>query len=90
MPWAENLKDACNPENGFCMNALHDKAFDRGLITISEHLKIVVSPQLLKQTEDKFINNYFIRYHNTEIIKPKRFLPKTEFLKYHFLNIFQK
>lgn len=32
--------------NGLCLNALHDRAFDRGLITFDEDLRLVVSPSL--------------------------------------------
>jgi putative restriction endonuclease len=90
LPWSINLNQACNPQNGLCLNALHDKAFDRGLITLSEDLKVIVSEDLLKRKTDDFIKTYFISFHGKGIIKPSRFMPKREFLEYHRLEIFQK
>lgn len=38
-----------NPSNGLCLNAMHDKAFDRGLITIDKNYRIVNS-RYIKET----------------------------------------
>lgn len=75
IPWSKNLKEGCNPENGLCLNALHDKAFDKGLITITEDFKVLVSEKLLSRKKEKVITDYFVPYHQKEIIKPDRFLP---------------
>lgn len=88
IPWSKNLKEGCNPENGLCLNALHDKAFDKGLITITEDFKVLISEKLLNRNKEEVIANYFIPYHKKEIIKPDRFLPHQEFLKYHRKEIF--
>lgn len=47
-PWkvSNNEDEKTNPRNGLCLNALHDKAFDRGLITIDKNYKIIVSSKL--------------------------------------------
>lgn len=35
-PWSvSNDSEKTNPSNGLCLNALHDKAFDRGFITVT-------------------------------------------------------
>ena len=35
VPWAKSTpQQKLNPENGICLSALYDKAFDRGLITV--------------------------------------------------------
>ena len=83
IPWSKNLKEACNPENGLCINALHDKAFDRGFITITDDFKILLSEKLLKRKNDEIIAKYFIPYHQKELIKPNRFVPRQEFFEYH-------
>ena len=88
IPWSKNIKERCNPGNGVCLNALHDKAFDRGLITITNDYKILISEKLLSRNKEEVISNYFIPYHKKEIIKPNRFFPNEEFLKYHRQNIF--
>ena len=82
-PWSIDEKNRLNPQNGLAINALHDKAFEIGLITITTDLKIKVSSSLLKQKNSKPIDEYFLKYHDRNIILPSRFLPETEFLKYH-------
>jgi putative restriction endonuclease len=88
IPWSKNIKERCNPENGLCMNALHDKAFDRGFITVTDDFKIQISERLLKRKNDEVIAKYFVPYHQKEIVKPNRFVPKADFLSYHRSNIF--
>ena len=83
IPWSKNLKEACNPENGLCLNALHDKAFDKGLITISNDFKIQISEKLLMKESEEVIAKYFIPYHQKQLIKPNRFVPKQEFFEFH-------
>lgn len=82
-PWSIDEKNRLNPQNGIAINALHDKAFETGLITITTDFKIKVSPLLLKQKKSKSIEEYFLKYDDKDIILPSRFLPDIEFLKYH-------
>ncbi|HRF38988.1 MAG TPA: HNH endonuclease, partial [Saprospiraceae bacterium] len=42
-PWSQDEKNRLNPRNGILMNALHDKAFENGLITIDTNYKIRIS-----------------------------------------------
>src|SRR5690606_36917730 len=35
IPWAEDEQNRMNPRNGLCINALHDKAFEVGLLSIT-------------------------------------------------------
>lgn len=88
VPWSSNLSEAANPENGLCLNALHDRAFDRGLLTISEDFKVILSDKLLSRGNEDVIKHYFIPYHQKDISKPNRFLPAKEFLHYHRSVIF--
>lgn len=90
IPWASDIKNRTNPANGVCMNALHDKAFDRGLITITPDFKILVSERILEKERKKETNIFFLPFHSKKIILPQKFLPKQEFLDYHFNTIFDK
>ncbi len=83
VPWSQDNKNRLNPKNGLALNALHDKAFDKGLITITEDYKIKVSPILLKKEETRSIRQNFVQINNKKIILPKKFMPDPEFLKYH-------
>ena len=82
-PWSVDEKNRLNPQNGIAINALHDKAFETGLLTITTDFKVKISPVLLKQKKSKSIEDYFIKYDKKDIILPSRFLPDVEFLKYH-------
>ncbi|SHG02146.1 HNH endonuclease [Flavisolibacter ginsengisoli] len=80
--WSKFEDNRLNPMNGLCLNALHDKAFDAGLLTISaEDYTIKISSILAKK--DKIGSEYFQQYHNKPIAIPKKFPPSREFLKIH-------
>lgn len=81
-PWGIDEKNRMNPQNGLSLNALHDKAFETGLITILPNFKIKVSSIIKKQINDNMIS-YFLKYDGQQILMPKRFLPNKEFLEYH-------
>ncbi|MCU7514023.1 MAG: HNH endonuclease [Ignavibacteria bacterium] len=87
-PWRLDEKNRMNPQNGIAINALHDKAFEDGLMTITPDYKIKISSVLLDQADNPPINEYFVKYHDKEIKLPWRFLPDREFLQYHFTKRF--
>ncbi|UPZ17074.1 HNH endonuclease [Flavobacterium humidisoli] len=82
-PWSVDKENRLNPQNGIAINALHDKAFENGLLTITTDFKIKISPTLFKQKKSKSIEDYFLKLDNQDIILPTKFLPDIEFLKYH-------
>ena len=90
VPWSKNSKERLNPRNGICLNAIHDKAFDKGLITVTPDYLIKISPSIISSTNNKLFMGYFLAYHNRKIIVPDKFIPAQEFLEYHNDNIFIK
>jgi putative restriction endonuclease len=89
-PWGEDEENRLNPRNGLTINALHDKAFENGLITITEDYRIKISSILKRQQENAFVVASFIKYDDREIILPTRFLPDPAFLKYHHHERFKR
>ena len=84
VPWSKDEKNRLNPMNGLCLNALHDKAFDAGLITINaEDYKIKISSRLKKKTASEIIDSNFIKLDGKLIHLPDKFLPSKEQLKIH-------
>lgn len=81
-PWGIDEKNRLNPRNGIAINALHDKAFEAGFITITPEYLIKISPQILKQKSQHSFE-FFGKFENQKINLPSRFLPDVEFLKYH-------
>lgn len=93
VPWSRDESNRLNPTNGLCLNSLHDKAFDCGLITVTpQQYKIILSPELKqkKALSNAFIETNFFAYENKEIHLPDKFIPSDEFLAYHGKNIFKR
>ena len=86
IPWALDKTNRMNPCNGLCLNALHDKAFDKGLITITADYSVKLSPVL--QKTQSAIKTFFLPYENMKITLPQRFLPSKECIEYHNKHIF--
>ncbi|MFT3846110.1 MAG: HNH endonuclease [Lacibacter sp.] len=84
VPWSKDEKNRLNPMNGLCLNALHDKAFDCGLITIDANdYTIKVSPRLKGKGMPESIEQNFLKLEGTPIHLPDKFLPSRELLKIH-------
>jgi putative restriction endonuclease len=87
IPWSKNIQERLNPYNGLCLCSIHDKAFDKGLITVDNNLKIVLSKTLTKINKKSFLM-YFGDFDGKQINMPRKFYPSTDFLSYHQENIF--
>lgn len=88
VPWAKNEAERLNPENGICLSALYDKAFDKGLIGINEKFEVLISKDLKKKTKQEYYNYYFANIENKKIIFPERYFPNKDFLQFHIDYIF--
>ncbi|MEQ1601114.1 MAG: HNH endonuclease [Methylophilaceae bacterium] len=71
-----------NPCNGLCLSAIHDKAFDHGLITLTDDFKIVISEKL-KRRDEVFVKEVLLRLDGKQIELPERFAPDIEFIARH-------
>lgn len=90
IPWKADDKNRLNPHNGLCLNSIHDKAFDRGFITITADFKILISKYFEDFINEDAVQDFFTKFNNKSIILPDKFLPSKEFLDYHYQNIFKK
>lgn len=88
-PWAIDKSNRLNPHNGICLNSIHDKAFDRGLITIDKNYRVIISGRLKEYYTNEFIENVFKKYEGQKILIPDKFEPSVEFLEYHNELIFK-
>ncbi len=89
IPWSANEKERLNPSNGICLSPLYDKLFDKGLMSLTDDLKVIFSKKLLKISNPKVYSTFFEVYENKEINLPDKFFPKQEFLEFHRKNIFK-
>lgn len=83
IPWSENKNRRADPTNGLCLNALHDKAFDRHLITFDEDCRLVVSGILKKGDILEFQSSNFASLEGTALTIPHRFAPDSQALEEH-------
>jgi putative restriction endonuclease len=91
VPWSKDEKNRVNPRNGLCLNTLHDRAFDRGLLTITSELKVKISPSIRKPSKRIDPTQQFLaRYDGMLITLPRKFLPEPAFLEYHNREIFRQ
>ena len=92
VPWSQNESIRLNPMNGLCLNALHDRAFDTGLIAIRPDDYCIILSDKLKQKKlmSAGLETNFIAYEHKQIILPDKFLPEPEYLDYHYKHIFKK
>lgn len=87
-PWAKDPNNRMNPRNGLCLNLLHHKAFDEGLITITPEFRVRVSSSVASSTTPDANNTFFAPYDNQLARLPRRFLPDTGLLEWHNKKIF--
>ena len=89
VPWAKDVENRLNPSNGLCLSALHDRAFDLGLLGVNADYRIRVSPMLNNQSANALTQAWLLDLEGTPIRLPERFLPDREFLSWHLRTIFQ-
>lgn len=84
-PWRDSdvKTERTNPRNGLCLNALHDKAFDQGLITLNDKYELVLSDRINACEMDEETRDWFISYAGKQISLPDKFMPSKEFIHYH-------
>jgi predicted restriction endonuclease len=87
VPWSNDKANRLNPSNGLCLSAIHDKAFDLGLIAISDDYEVMLSEQL-KRNEDAFAAQIFHPLEGRKIELPEKFVPSIAFLSRHRSEIF--
>ena len=83
VPWSEDTKNRLNPQNGLCLSALHDRAYDQGLITVMPDFTVRVSPKIKAVRGDSFILESLLRFDQQPIRFPSRFGPAPIFLEWH-------
>ena len=78
VPWSDNVDHRMNPRNGICLSALHDRAFDRHMITFDRDWCMIVRddvPAVAKAA--------LLRGAGSHLRMPDRFLPDPDLLAVH-------
>jgi putative restriction endonuclease len=84
VPWSEDSANRLNPRNGLCLNALHDRAFDRHLMWIDPEFRIRFARRLSGQnSEEKGSLDWLLSYEGKQLRLPKHFAPDPRLLSQH-------
>jgi putative restriction endonuclease len=89
IPWSRNVERRADPRNGLALCAIHDRAFDRGLLTISESFSVLISGRAKAQTKSRLQSVAMIEVDGKMISLPTRFSPDPIALAYHREHIFK-
>jgi predicted restriction endonuclease len=89
LPWADYPEHRTNPQNGLCLAAHFDRAFDEGLVTFDERFRVKLSPQLRGWLPDPALEREFLPMESTPLRLPERFPPDENLLEFHRMKIFQ-
>ena len=87
VPWSSDKANRLNPSNGLCLSAIHDRAFDKGLICLADDFTIIVSEDL-RRSKDVFVKDVLLPLNGQKIEPPERFAPQPEFVAWHRNSIF--
>jgi putative restriction endonuclease len=88
VPWSVDVKNRTNPRNGLCLNVLHDRAFDCGLLTVTTDMTVKLSPKVKRITVDGAVREFLRRFEGASVSRPHHFAPDPDFLRYHNERIF--
>ncbi|MCA9847351.1 MAG: HNH endonuclease, partial [Dehalococcoidia bacterium] len=70
-----------DPSNGLCLNALHDRAFERGLIVVDDSYTLRVAPLLRR--DDPVVQDWLVRFDGTPLRFPSDSPPGMGYLRRH-------
>ena len=89
IPWKVSIELRADPRNGFCLCVLHDRAFDRGLMTVNADSRLVISKRVKKTNPVPLHRVGLLDLEGQRIHLPGRFLPNEKCLEYHRASIFE-
>jgi putative restriction endonuclease len=88
IPWKANLQRRADPSNGICLCAFHDRAFDRGVLSVDESLKIVVSNSIEIDPSNDMASVGLSKLQGKLIQSAERFMADPLCFDYHRQHIF--
>lgn len=88
IPWRSNREKRADPRNGIALNALYDRAFDRGFITFDESMRLVISSRLKSGNLPPLQKEAFAYIEGRRLREPYRFSPDPTAMEHHRNVIF--
>jgi len=90
IPWRCDETRRADPRNGIALCAFHDRAFDRGLMTVRCDMTIWVSEGAKTKTVTPMQEVGLVRVDGQRIRMPGRFAPDPVALEYHNRHVFRQ
>ena len=81
--WATDKTNRMNPENGLCLSATYDAAFDKHLISFDDDYRMIVSKEIKDYYTNDIAKAYFGNYEGKQIALPSLYLPSKKLLAKH-------
>ena len=82
--WADDSRHRTNPRNGLCLNALHDRAFDRLLMYFDDDRRVRFARHRFDADVRPDVGTeWLLSFEGRPMRDPKRFLPDPELLAIH-------
>jgi putative restriction endonuclease len=89
VPWSQSVTRRADPTNGVCLNALLDRAFDGGLFTFDDALRVVVSARWQRIAPTAATRLDLASLHGRPVNRPSRFEPDPESVRFHREHVFK-
>ena len=90
IPWRCDEARRADPRNGIALCAFHDRAFDRGLMTVRCDMRILVSENAKTKSLPPMQDAGIMRIDGSPIRLPARFAPDPTALEYHNQHVFKQ
>lgn len=83
VPWSRQQEVRTTPQNGICLNSLHDRAFDEGYLTFTDDFDVMYAHDLPAVAREALESFGF-----QKLQLPSRFIPDRALLAFHRTEIF--
>lgn len=89
IPWKDSVERRADPTNGILLNALLDRAFDRGMISFDDQLRVLVSRSLKKAAKKADLASSLLDIEGRALALPVRLAPDPAAIKFHRTKLFK-
>jgi putative restriction endonuclease len=82
VPWSVEKSERMNPRNGICLCALHDRAFDTGILIIRPDYSVAIS-RTATVAANAAVDRFLTAFDGGKIALPDRWHPDPQLLQRH-------
>ncbi len=83
VPWSVDKTLRMNPQNGICLCAIHDRAFDKGIMRIGTDFRVSIHQKVLQLAASSAVTDYLVRFEGKRMLLPDRWHPDPLLLERH-------